>query len=489
MPSAADLLILLPTLVLAMGACVLLLSEAFLEGRNRGYQAAGAAGAAGLALSLALLQIAEPVTLSGDSLFRTVVQPDLFQSFIVATVAGGLLLSVLLSKGFLRARDAERGEYYALLLFAASGMTLLAMAADLVLVFIALEIMSLATYALSAWLRRDRRATEAALKYFLLGAFSSALYLYGVALAYGATGSTQLAELPKATLNPWIGGPAIALIAIGFSFKVAAVPFHMWAPDVYEGAPTPVTAFMAVGVKAASFAAFFRTIAVAFGGAPQHWGPVVEALAILSMIVGNLLALPQHNVKRMLAYSSIAHAGYALVGLSSASVYAGRVAGAEGLLFYLAAYTVAAVGAFGIAAVIERNELDAEKAWDLERFAGLAQRRPVLALFMAVFLLSLAGIPATAGFMGKLLVFRAALDAGQLAPVIVGVVTSAIAAYYYLRVIVSMYFHAPPGETEDLDRSATTSWGLGIACAAVVVLGIGPGTVMEIARRGAELLF
>lgn len=493
-PSAADLYLLLPTLVLAAGACVLLLSEAFLTSGERRYQAGVAAVAAALALALAVAQLAGPLPpLAPGDLFFEVVKPDLFQAFVVAAISAGLLLSVLLSADFLRRRAAERGEYYALLLFAGAGMSLLALADDLVLVFIALELMSLSTYALAAWLRRAKRSTEAALKYFLLGSFSSALYLYGVALAYGATGSTRLDAVARAVagggLDPLYLGAAVALMVAGFGFKVAAVPFHMWAPDVYEGAPTPVTAFMAVGVKAAAFAAFFRVVAVGFAGASPLWGLLVEGLAILSMVVGNLLALPQNNVKRMLAYSSVGHAGFVLMGLSATSAAAGRVSGGEGLLFYLAAYTFAAVGAFGVASLVERRELDGDGAWDVERFAGLARRRPALAFFMAVFLLSLAGLPTTAGFLGKLLVFRAAFDAGQVALVVVGAITSALAAYYYLRVIVFMYFHADAGEPDAEPRSAAAGWSLGIACAAVFALGLLPGPVLEIARRGAAALF
>jgi NADH-quinone oxidoreductase subunit N len=491
MPTSFHLLVLLPTIILTVGACVLLLSEVFLTRKERGYQAWVAGGSALLAFfaALALVDGASPA----GPILKGAVRGDAFQAFIGATVCAGLFLSILVSAGFLRRLESERGEYYALLLFAGAGMLLLAMSNDLVMIFIALETMSVATYALAAYLRRGARPTEAAFKYFILGAFSSALYLYGAALAYGATGSTGLSEIAVAlgqARGSRLLAPAIGLLTVGFAFKVAAVPFHMWAPDVYEGSPTPVTAFMAVGVKAAAFAAFFRVIAVAFGSSPEKWGPIVTALAMLTMLVGNLVALPQRNVKRMLAYSSIAHAGYILVALASSAgaSAAARTAAGQGILFYLAAYTVSAVGAFGIASVLERKDSDSATAWDLDRFAGLGRRRPVLALFMAVFMLSLAGIPTTAGFMGKLLIFRAALDAGQIGLAIFGIITSAMGAYYYLRVVVTMYFRNPVAEAAPEGEAAGVDWGVAIACALVFVLGLGPSSIAEAARRGAQIL-
>ncbi len=486
--ASVHLLVLLPALLLEAGACVLLLSEAFLRSQDRRYQSAVAAVTALLALAASLYELG--AGLPGEPLFRGAARADAFQAFVAATVSAGLLLSVLVSPGFLRRLEAERGEYYALMLFAAGGMVLLAMSDDLVMMFIAIEVMSLSTYALSAWLRRSQRSAESAFKYFILGAFSSALFLYGAALVYGATGTTSLSALAGGERGPHpeLLGPALALLVGGFAFKVAAVPFHMWAPDVYEGAPTPVTAFMAAGVKAAAFAALFRTLAYAFQGSPEQWVPVVVALSVLTMVGGNLLALPQRNVKRMLAYSSISHAGYLLVGVAAATG-ATRAESAEALLFYLLSYTVTAVGAFGVAAAIERKEGDGALTWDLDRFSGLARRRPLLAACMAAFLVSLAGVPPTAGFMGKLLVFKAALDAGQVALAIVGVVTSALGAYYYLRVVVYMYFRPPDTEPLAEERSAALDWGLGLACALVFMLGVGPGQVIELARRGAQLLF
>ena len=491
MPSANDFTVLLPVIALVVGACVLLLSEVSLtrHEHERGYQVGIAAFTAALAFLLSVVQLETPAR----PIFFGAAQGDPFQAFIGATVAAGLFVSCLISAGFLRRHGAERGEFYALLLFAAAGMMLLAMSADLMMIFISLEVMSVAIYALTAWLRRGQRPTEAAFKYFILGAFSSALYLYGTALVWGATGTTRIAALalPGSVFTETVIGPGIALLAVGFAFKVAAVPFHMWAPDVYEGAPTPVTAFMAVGVKAAAFAAFLRVMAVGFNGTPElteRWAPFITVIAGLTMLVGNLLALPQRNVKRMLAYSSIAHAGYLLVGLASASHYGAKRAAAEGILFYLAAYTFTAVGAFGTVAALERKDSDVATAWDLDRFAGLGKRNPLLAFFMAAFMLSLAGVPPTAGFMGKLFVFKAAIDADKVGLAILGMISSAIGAYYYLRVVVYMYFRDPEPKQGDDERLPVLEFGLAIAAAMVVVLGVGPETIAEAARRGAQLL-
>lgn len=486
MPTALDFIPLLPTFLLIIGGCLLLLSEVFLsETADRRYQSALTVGISLAAMVAALWQLGAP---EARPIFQGAAMADDFSAFVTAIISAGLLLSALVARGFLQRHDAERGEFYALLLLGAAGMSLLAMSFDLMMLFIALEIMSVATYALSAWLRRGSRPSESAFKYFLLGAFSSALYLYGTALVYGATGTTRMAALAQTTGISSLMLPGLALIAVGFAFKVGAVPFHMWAPDVYEGAPTPVTAFMAVGVKAAAFAAFLRTFGVAFGDSAGVWEPLIMVLAGLTMLVGNVLALPQRNVKRMLAYSSIAHAGYLLLALAATRVESAKVAAGGSMLFYLAAYTFTAIGAFGIIAALERRESEHANAWDLDRFAGLAKRRPVMAFFMTVFMLSLAGIPPTAGFMAKLFIFKAAIDAGMVGLAILGMVTSAIGVYYYLRVVVYMYFRNPEPHGV-VERLPALEWGLGIASVLVVVLGVGPDFVVEAARQSARLLW
>ncbi len=503
--TATDFLPLWPALVLSLAGVVLLLSEVFLTATKaegvRTYQAlltvAASAGAGGIALTLTF-EPARPVFLGFAVL-------DPFSSFLTAVVCLGLGLTALLADGFLRTRQAERGEFYALLLFAAAGMSLLAMSSELIMLFISLEVMSISTYALAAYLRRGPRPTEAGFKYFILGAFSSALFLYGAALLYGVTGTTFLSgvgsELGRIFSDPTsdrrlVVSGGMALVAAGLAFKVAAVPFHMWAPDVYEGSPTPVTALMSVAVKAAAFAALVRVF-LAIGRHVDAAVPVLlfSSLAVLTMVVGNLLALPQRNVKRMLAYSSISHAGYLLVGVTAlfvpqakaglpgvtvlvAGAHADQADALRSILFYLLAYTVTTVGAFGVVGALERREDETRGfAWDVDRFSGLAQRRPGWAAAMALFMLSLGGIPPLAGFMGKLFIFRSAVDSGLVMLVVVGVLTSAVGAYYYLRVVVYMFMRPPPEQATLPAREWGTELALALTAVAVVLLGVAPALV------------
>ena len=493
--TSADMLPVLPALILTAGAAVLLLSEVFLTTSSRTHLPLIAAASSLFALFTALATAFEP----GRLVFLGLGVQDPFSSFLTAVVCVGLTLAVLLSPGFLRQRNAERGEFYALMLFAGAGMSLLAMSAELITLFINLEVLSVSTYALTAYLRRGPRPAEAGFKYFILGAFSAALLLYGVALLYGATGTTQLARMAgplRASLatQPGLVYCGLGLLAAGFAFKVAAVPFHMWTPDVYEGAPTPVTALMSAGVKAAAFAGLVR-VAMFLGTAVAPRVPylTLAALALATMVVGNLLALPQRNVKRMLAYSSIAHAGYVLLAVTALFARPGPgflgstplLSGPQpsiaadaykGILFYLLAYTVSAVGAFGVLSVLERRaDEDGSTAWDLDRFSGLAQRRPGWAAAMATFMLSLGGIPPTVGFMGKLLVFRTAVDAGLLSLAIVGVLASAVGAYYYLRVVVYMYMRPAAADATVPERQWATEIALVASALGVVLLGVLPG--------------
>src|SRR5512138_1655456 len=407
---ALDFMALMPVAILALGALVLMLSEVFLTSARRGYQAWLTVVFAVIAGATAAL------TPPGGYLFGGQAVADGFSVFVTVVVCAGLALSALVGAGWLQARDSERGEFYALAMFSAAGMSLLGMATDLLVAFIAIEVMSLATYALAAYIRRGQRPTEAAFKYFLLGAFSSALLLYGAALVYGATGTLLFSALRSAPGGSPIFLAGIALVVVGVAFKVAAVPFHAWTPDVYEGAPTPVTAFMAAGVKTAAFALLARIFlsTMTGGAASTVLAAVVTGLALLTMFFGNLLALPQRSVKRMLAYSSIAHAGYLLVGVLAAAAAGAREKALSGILFYLASYTASAIGAFAVIGVIERRargDHEPVEAWDLDRFAGLAKRRPALAFVMTLFLHSMAGVPPTAGFIGKLYVFQAAVGA------------------------------------------------------------------------------
>jgi NADH-quinone oxidoreductase subunit N len=481
-----DFVALVPVAILTVGAIALLLSEVFLVSGRRGYQAVlTVAFAAAAALAAAW-------TPAAGAVFGRQAVADNFSSFVTVIVCGGLGMSALVGAGWLHARDAERGEFYALAMFGAAGMSLLGMANDFLVGFVAIETMSLSTYALAAYLRRGLRPAEAAFKYLVLGAISSALFLYGAALLYGTTGSTLFSDLTKGAGSP-LHLVGLGMVAAGVAFKVAAVPFHAWTPDVYEGAPTPVTAFMAAGVKTAAFAVLARIFLSATSGPAADasaFGGIVSALAVLTMVFGNLLALPQRSVKRMLAYSSIAHAGYLLVGVLSAAVAGAREKALAGLLFYLAAYSATAIGAFAIVGALERRGAggeDAVDAWDLQRFSGLAARRPALAFAMAVFLLSLAGIPPTAGFVAKLYVFQAAIGAQLYGLAVLGVLTSVLGAYYYLRVVVYMYMRAPEGEPDAL-RSPAVSVALVAAIAVVVLLGIVADPMVRLAQVAGAIV-
>ena len=508
-----DVLPLIPAIVMSGAAMVLLITEVFLSAPSRTYQAILALAAAVIAGTVAGLLASQPAreVLGGFAAL------DAFSSAVTAVVCLGTALAILLGAGFLRHRNAERGEFYALMLFAATGMNLLAISAELMMVFISLELLSISTYALAAYLRRGTRPSEAGFKYFILGAFSSAVLLYGFALLYGATGTTLLNGFSRALPLAFETRPSLVycggmLAAAGFAFKVAAVPFHMWTPDVYEGAPTPVTALMSVGVKAAGFAALVRVF-TALGTGPnlKLFSILFSALAFLTMVTGNLLAVPQRNVKRMLAYSSIAHAGYVLVGVAtlfaqapstgsrwklltaipltssgSDQLYAATL---RSILFYLLAYTVTAVGAFGTLSALERRE-DEEKgtAWDLERFSGLVHRRPGWAVAMATFMLSLGGIPPTVGFLGKLLIFQSAVDAGLVGLAVVGVLTSVVGVYYYLRVVVYMFMRPAPEVSPLIEPQWTTEAALVVSTTAVFLLGIAPGFLSTWLSAGATLL-
>ncbi len=409
--------------------------------------------------------------------FQDTLRADRYALFFAVLLSAGSALTILMSVDFLRQHPLPAGEYYALVLLSTCGMMFLAAANDLIVIFLALEIMSVAVYVLAGLLRHEARSTEAAVKYFLLGAFATGFLLYGIAFFYGATGSTRLDLIARALgangLTPFalLG---IALVLVGFGFKVALVPFHVWTPDVYEGAPTVVTAFMAVGVKAAAFAAFARVFMDALGSVAASWTGLLWTMAALTMTVGNVTAIRQRNVKRMLAYSSIAHAGYALVGVVAASK-----AGGGALLFYLAVYAFMNLGAFGVVIALGRR---GEPGEDLRDFAGVGFRHPVLGLSMAVFMLSLAGIPPTAGFAGKVYLFSAAIEAGYVGLAVIGVLNSLISVYYYVGVVVQMYMVEgtrvidPPGSRPCLLATIL------VAVAATVLIGVLPAGPMELAR-------
>jgi NADH-quinone oxidoreductase subunit N len=398
--------------------------------------------------------------------------------FIVLVAVG---LGILLSVKYIPTINQQTGEYYALLLLISAGMMAMASAIDLIVVFLSLEIFSLGLYILSGLNRNDRRSSEAAMKYFLLGAFSSGFFVYGAALLYGATGSTRFSQIATALTNNAYDAnllyPAIGLLIVGFGFKVSLVPFHMWTPDVYQGAPTPLTAFMSVGTKAAAFAAFYRTFLYALASQQAVWGMALAILAVLTMTLGNLAALRQTSLKRLLAYSSIAHAGYILVGLAT-----GTPSGAEAALYYLISYAFMNIGAFAVVIMLEKQgEMDASG----ERLRGLSKRAPGLAFIMAIFMFSLAGVPPFAGFFAKFFVFSAAVQGGMSWLAAIAMLNSAISAYYYLRITVSMYFGEPGDETVTTPvRSGPATFGMYVALVFTVLLGIFPMLWFNLLQSG-----
>ncbi len=381
-------------------------------------------------------------------------------------------LAILLSVTYIPKVNKQVGEYYTLLLLCATAMMFMGSATDLMVVFLALETFSIALYIMTSLNPSKPRSTEAGMKYLLLGAFASAFFVYGAALVYGATGSTQYAVIAAALTNgvgqPGLLYPGIAMLIVGLGFKVSLVPFHMWTPDVYQGAPTPVTAFMSVGTKAAAFAAFIRLLLTAFPEQHATWSWILALLAVVTMTLGNFAALRQLSLKRMLAYSGIAHAGYVLVGLVG-----GTAQSANAAIFYLFSYAFMNIGAFAVIIALEKvNEDDALQ----NRAAGIGKRWPMLALAMAIFLFSLTGIPPLAGFFGKLFVFQAAVDGGFAWLAAVAMLNSAVAAYYYLRVTVAMYFEEPTSETlAEGPRWATVNIGLAIAAILTIAIGLYPG--------------
>ena len=400
---------------------------------------------------------------------------------------GSTFLVMLLSEPFLRQERVEQGEYYALILFCTSGMMLLASSLDLITLFLGIEVLSISLYILAGYRRDSEASNEAAMKYFLLGAFASAILLYGIALTYGATGTTNLNRIADALTNTEGPLPAglllagMAMILIGFAFKVALVPFHMWTPDVYEGAPTPITAFMSAGPKAAAFAAFLRTFFVAFGPIHADWNMLLSVIAALTMTVGNVAAIAQTNVKRMLAYSSIAHSGYVLIGL-----VAGGNAGGTGAIFYLIAYTVMNLGAFAVVILLEHRKGGGD---ELKDYAGVGFRYPWIGAALSLFMISLSGIPPTVGFVGKLYLFGAAVQTGHIPLAVIGVLNSAISIFYYLRLMVLMYMREAQEALPAIRVPVTLALVLLVTAAATLWPGLFPGTWLDAAREGVKALF
>jgi len=422
----------------------------------------------------------------GSLSFGSMISVDIYSIFfdLVFVVIG--TLTILASISYVKTTGIHSGEYYALILFAMIGMMLMAASTSLVMLFVSLEMMSIPIYILAGFHRNEERSIEASMKYFLLGAFASGFFLYGLSLVYAATGSTSyqaiaqfLAKTERLDMSTllWIG---LAFLTIGFFFKIAAFPFHAWTPDVYEGAPTSVTAYMATGVKAAAFAALVRIIFTAFPLYQHDWTSIMWLVAVLTMIVGNFTALVQKSVKRMLAYSSIAHAGYLLIGF-----VVGTQIARSGILFYLLGYAFANIGAFAVISAIGKK---GEEYNELKDFQGVGFKFPFLGLVMSVFLFSMAGIPPAAGFMGKFFIFSEAIKSGYIWLAIFGVINSVISLYYYLGVIVRMYFKEPEADLGIAAPAGTLVAALSLAAFGVLQMGIFPSYIWNLAQASAKML-
>ena len=476
--SINDFYYVLPEIILTFGALVLLVVDVMLPKRDGDGVIFGVAIATLLATAAAVLSFAGVNTTASAGLLAI----DGFATFFKLIFILSAVMTVLMSCSYLRVEGVRAGEYCFLILCATLGMMFMASGVDLITLFIGLETMAIAFYILAGFLKPSQRSNEAAVKYFLLGAFSLGLLLYGMSLLYGATGTTSLDGIATALAGgerSLILSLALILIAAGMGFKIAAVPFHMWAPDVYEGAPTPVTAFLSVGSKAASFAMLLRIFFVGLPFLVSDWQTLFWVLAALTMTVGNIAAITQTNTKRMLAYSSIAHAGYVLVGVVS-----GTERGIAATLVYLWVYLFMQLGAFAIISMLRRQDVVGDELKDL---SGLYFRKPFAAIAMLIFMLSLGGLPPTAGFMGKVWVFGAAIDQGFVWLAVIGVVNSAISLYYYYRVIVFMWLKE---ETlgSDIEMSPAMATVLGIAVVGSILFGIFPDMLFDHAQIASEVL-
>jgi len=430
---------------------------------------------------------------SSKAIFNDMLAVDNFALFFKLIFLGIAILVILASVDYVSRFARFRGEYYALVLLATLGMMLMAATTELIAVYIALELTSISLYILVGFLK-DRKSTESSMKYLLLGGVASALLLYGMALIFGFTGKTQLGEIAQViqAVSPQtlMSSPALllglVLLIAGFGFKIAAVPFHMWVPDVYEGAPTPITAYLSVGSKAAGFAILLRVFYSAFalpGWLSQDWGLIFAVLSAIGMTVGNVVAISQTNIKRMLGYSSVAQAGYLMVGLAAVGLASATdIAGRNGVLFFLAAYALTNMGAF-IAIIAISNKLNSDQ---IEDFSGMGKRAPVLALGLTLCLISLVGMPPAAGFMAKFYIFSAAIQQNLLWLVIIAVLNSVISAYYYLRVVKVMWFGQPVSE-EKVPSSVALRVALALSCIGVLLLGIIPGYLMKVVELAAKM--
>jgi NADH-quinone oxidoreductase subunit N len=478
MVTTSDLLLAAPELILTLTGLLVLMLGFALRGRNPAWLAGlSLLGTVG-ALSLVIRQTVFEVPAVAFGGLHAV---DNYAGFFKVVFLLSAAIVILLSSRFLKEHELDTGEFYALLLFGTLGTMLMASAVDLLSLFVGLETMAVCTYVLCGYLRRDQRCNEGALKYLLMGVFSTGVILYGMVLLYGFAGSTSLQAIARAMGMGSFRNPvllmAMVLLAAGFGFKIAAVPFHMYLPDMYEGAPTPVVAFMAGAAELAGIAVLLRVFLLAMPGLQVDWGLLFWVLSVLTMTIGNLVAIAQTNIKRMLAYSTIAHMGYLLIGPA-----VGSELGVAAVLFYSLVYACMTIGAFGVVILLARGTVRGDR---IDDFSGLAQRSPVAAAIMLLFLLSLTGIPPTAGFVGKLYLFAAAIQSGYVWLALIAVINSAISLYYYMRIVMVMYMRELPVQGIVLSQSPALYLGLFLAAAVTLLLGVFPGPVLELARASA----
>lgn len=481
-----NLKIILPLVVLVVWACILLLVDLFIPKGRKGWTALLAA--AGLVAALGLT-IAQNGKLGGA--FYDMVMVDGFSTFLNVLFLGSGLAAIALAYDYLKRKGIERGEYYILLLFSISGMLLMAQAADLIVMFLALELLSIPLYVLTGFARPQLDSEESALKYFLLGSFAGGFFVFGVALVFGATGTTSLVGIAGMIANGsfnltllLFGG---VLMLIGLGFKVAAVPFHMWTPDVYQGAPSAVTGFMSVGAKAAGFAALLRIFFATISITAADLTMVFWVLSALTMFLGNLVAISQTNIKRMLAYSSIAHAGYILMAMTTFGDTNMAQNAVSSALFYLLTYAITSLGAWAVVIALEKaNAADGSDGLQIKDYAGLGKKHPALAIAMVIFMLSFTGVPPTLGFMGKFYLFKAVIEGGYLGLALIGVLTSLISAYFYLRIIVMMYMKEGEPEVRREPWLQATAY---LAAAAVVVLALASTPLLKWAENAFLWIF
>lgn len=482
----SDIVAVLPELIVMTAACLILALDPITPAGRKEWLAWPGLFALAACLGLTVSQMSTRVMAFSD-----LVIIDPYAGFWKLLLYGVTGLTILLSMAYLKEEAIHLAEYYGFLLLSLTGMMVMVSAADLLLVYLGMELMSLSLYILAGIKRTEGRSLEASAKYFVLGAFSSAILLYGISLLYGASGSTRLSAIAVAIHTRGLEDPvlllAMILLVVGFGFKIAAVPFHMWTPDVYEGSPTSVTAFMAVASKAASFGAFLRVFLDGLGGLKGNWDGLFLIVCVATLVLGNVVAIVQTNIKRMLAYSSIAHAGYALIGVvvaGHAEASSGvRALGLSSVLLYLAVYSFMTLGAFAVVALLRKGGLEGE---EIEDFTGLAKRQPVAAFLMLIFMVSLAGIPPTAGFIGKFYLFMAAVRAGLVWLAVVALLLAAVSAYYYLRVVMVMYMREPDASVTAPPRLAPSpalTIVLASAVAGVLFFGLYPDPLVALASH------